>query len=88
MYDDKKHSSNSIKILFCDDEKKNKRNITKEQLVGHLPEHLAKILYRIMKEWRILSMEVIITGEKWCAPEGTWVLEGGIELPCTKYIYA
>lgn len=69
--DDNKHSSNAIKVLFRNDEKKkNELNITKEQLVGHvpetffLPERLAKILYPIMKEWRILSMKTINTGEK------------------------
>ena len=30
--------------------KKTKRNGTKEQLVGHMPEPLAKILYSMMKE--------------------------------------
>ena len=69
--DDNNHSSNAIKILFRNDEKKNNElNITMEQLVGHvpetffLPERLAKILYPIMKEWRILSMKTINTGEK------------------------
>lgn len=69
--DDNNHSSNAIKILFRNDEKKkNELNITMEQLVGRvpetffLPERLAKILYPIMKEWRILSMKTINTGEK------------------------
>ena len=33
-------------------------------------------------------MKAVITGGKRRAPEGTWVPGGGIELPCTYYIYA
>ena len=40
--DDKKHSSNVIKVPFRDDGKgKSKRNVTKEQLVENLSEPLA-----------------------------------------------
>ena len=40
--DDKKHSSNVIKVSFRDDGKgKSKRNVTKEQLVENLSEPLA-----------------------------------------------
>ena len=60
----------------------------KKKLVGHVPEALAKILYPMMNEWRILWMKAVITGEKRRAPEGTWVPGGGIELPCIYYIYA
>ena len=51
-------------------------------------EALAKILYPMMKVWRIIWMKAVITGGKRRAPEGTWVPGGGIELPCTYYIYA
>ena len=40
-----------------------------------------------MKQWKIYEIKAIITGEKRRAPEGTWVLGGGIELPCTYYLY-
>ena len=39
---------------------KNRRNVTNEQIVGHVPEPLAEILYQIMKEQCILSTKVII----------------------------
>ena len=43
--DANKHSINSIKFLFSDEKKKkNKRNLTKEQLVGHVPEPLSLLL--------------------------------------------
>jgi len=59
-----------------------------ENLLGHVPKALAKMLYLMMKEWQILWTEAVITGEKGFAPEVTWAPRGGIELPCTYYIYA
>ena len=47
--DDNQHCSNAIKVLFRDVEK-DKRNLTKEQPVGHVLEPLAKILYPMIKE--------------------------------------
>ena len=32
-------------------------------------------------------MTAEITGEKRRAPEGTWVLGGGIELPCVYFLH-
>ena len=87
--DDNKYNSNAIDVLFPIDEKKmKKRNVIKVQLVGHVAEPLAKILYPMMKKWCILSMRAIITGEKRRAPGGTWVPGGGTELPCLHHIYA
>ena len=59
----------------------------KETIVGHVPEPLAKILYPLMKEWKMLSLIAKI-GDKQRAPEGIWVPGGGIELPCTYFINA
>ena len=87
--DNNKHSGNSIKVMFRDDEKKKKKCIvTKEQLAGHVSEPLTKILYPMIKEWRILSVKAIITGGKRRESEGTWVLASGIELSCIHHIYA
>ena len=35
-----------------------------------------------------VSIEAIVTGEPRSAPEGTWVIGGGIETPCKYLIYA
>ena len=35
----------------------------------------------------MLEIEVEIMGEKGAAPEGTWVLEDGIKIPATFYVY-
>ena len=32
-------------------------------------------------------METVIPGDKVRAPEGTWVPGGGLQPPCTFYIY-
>lgn len=86
---DNKHSSNAIKFLFLDDEKKrNKCNVTRKQLVGHLPESLAKILYPMMKEWCILSIKAIITVQCRRAPESTWVPRVTCNYPVYIYLWA
>ena len=36
----------------------------------------------------IISVEAIVTGEPRSAPEGRWVIGGGIETPCKYLIYA
>ena len=36
----------------------------------------------------IVSIEAIVTGEPRSAPEGTWVIRGGIVTPCKYLIYA
>ena len=56
-------------------------------IVGHLPEALAEKLFPLMKEWKLYKVTATITGEKRRLPEGTWVLGGGIEVPCTYYLY-
>ena len=49
--DNNKHSINAIKFLFCHDGKKiNKFNVTKDQLVVHVPEQSAKILHIMVKK--------------------------------------
>ena len=40
-----------------------------------------------MKDWRILWMKAVIDGVHRRAPEGTWIPGGGIELPCTHFLY-
>lgn len=69
------HSNNAIAV------KKN------ENVVGHVPEALAAKLHPLMKNWKVHRITCVITGQERRAPEGTWVLGGGIELPCIYYLY-
>ena len=39
----------------------------------------------IISGGNIVSIKAIVTGEPRSAPEGTWVIGGGIETPC-KYL--
>ena len=67
-----KYSRNSIEI------KSKNTNVT----VGHVPEALAAILFPLRKAWKVYEIQAKITGKSRRAPEGTWVLGGGIEIPC------
>ena len=57
------------------------------KIVGHIPEPLAKILYPLMKSWKVYEITCTITGQSKKAPEGTWVLGWGIELQCRYFLY-
>ena len=77
---DNKYNTNAIKVESNAGKKE-------KQLVGHVPEPLAKILHPLMKDWRILWMKAVIDGVHRRAPEDTWIPGGGIELPCTYFLY-
>ena len=70
---DKKHSYNAIVV-------KSRNN----DIVGHVPETLAKKLFNFMKSQQIEIMNSEVTGDPRLAPEGKWVVGGGIEITC-KY---
>ena len=58
---------------------------TKEvDTVGHVPDLMAHALAPEI----IVSIETIVTGEPRSAPEGSWVIGGGIETPCKYLVYA
>ena len=62
---------------------------TKEgDTVGHVPDLPAHALAPEISGENIVSIEAIVTGESRSAPEGTWVIVGGIETPCKYLIYA
>ena len=56
-------------------------------MIGHFPETLVKILIPKMAKETILSLKAEVTGSPRDAPEGKWVLGGGIEIPCTYKVY-
>ena len=53
----------------------------KDVTVGHVPEALEAIFFPLHKAWKVYEIQAKITGESRRAPEGTWVLGGGIEMP-------
>ena len=55
---------------------------------GDVPDLLAYALAPEISGWNIVSIQAIVTGEPRSAPEGTWVIGGGIETPCKYLIYA
>ena len=57
----------------------------KNALLGHVPVALSQIICPMLKDGTIERMTAEITERK--ASEGTWVLGGGIELPCSYFIY-
>ena len=65
--------------------KSTKTKTKKETIVGHVSKLLAKILYPLVKEWKILSLIAKIDGDKQRAAEGIWDPGGGIELLCTYF---
>ena len=58
-----------------------------DAVLGHVPDALSQIICPMLKDGTIERMTGEITGEERKAPEGTWVLGGGIELPCSYFIY-
>ena len=63
------------------------RNQTKMPSLVTYPDALSQIICPMSKDGTIERMTGEITGEERKAPEGTWVLGGGIELPCSHFIY-
>ena len=65
---------------------------TKEgDTVGHAPDLLAHALALKISSGNIVSIDAIVaivTSEPRSAPDGTWVIGGGIETPCKCLIYA
>ena len=49
--------------------------------VGHVPDSLAKVLYKPLLEKEI-KMNCHVSGQSRNAPEGVWVQGGAIESPC------
>ena len=58
------------------------KTLNEGTVVGHVPEALAKKLQPLIKRWELYRVTAKVIGGKRKAPEGTWVLGGGIELPC------
>ena len=87
----------SVKVgdrLFCaiDPDNKHSDNTTvksgNDDIVGHVPETIAKKLFNFMKSQAIEIMDSEVTGDDpRPAPEGKWVIGGGIEIPSKYRLY-
>ena len=73
---DNKHCDNAIVVKSGSD-----------YIVGHVPETLAKKIFNFMKSQQIEIMDSEVTGDSRPAPEGKWVIGGGIEMPCKYRLY-
>ena len=80
--------------LFCTIEPDNKHrdnavvvNSGNDDIVGHVPETLAKKLSNFMKSQQIEIMYNEVTGDPRPAHEGKWVIGGGIEIPWKYRLY-
>ena len=67
---DNKHSDNTILVKSGDDD-----------IAGHVSETLVKKLFNFMKPQQIEVMNSGVTDDPRPAPEGKWVIDGGIEIP-------
>ena len=59
----------------------------KDNIIGHIPDALAQVICPFLKDGTVTSMTSEITAEARKALESTWVLGGGIELPCIYYLF-
>ena len=59
----------------------------RSQVIGQVPERLAKILTPMLEDGRLRKIDGWITGPECPVPEGTWSTGGGIELPCCYVLH-
>lgn len=84
---DNSRSKNSNAIVVKMEQEENEQRQSTDNKIGHVPDVLAQVLCPFLKDGTLTSMTGEVTGEARRAPEGTWVLGGGIELPCVYYIH-
>ena len=76
---DNKHSDNAIVVKQGNDDI--------DDIVGNIPETLAKKLFKFMKNQQTEIMESEVTGDPRPVPEGKQVISGGIYIPCKYILY-
>ena len=57
------------------------------QVIGHIPERLARVLTPMLEDGRLRRIDGWITGPERPAPDGIWRMGGGIELPCCYVLH-
>ena len=58
-----------------------------EEIIGHVPDSLAKILLPLMSAGIVMCINGRIIARQIHAPEGSWTQGGGIQIPCKYKIY-
>lgn len=56
------------------------------QMIGHIPERLARILTPMLEDGQLRKIDGFTTGPEWPVP-GVWRMGGGIELPCCYVLH-
>ncbi len=85
---DNRHSKDQNAIAVKKTEvQESEQKKAKDYIIGHVPDALAQVICPLLKNGTVTSMTGEITGEARKAPEGTWVQGGGIELPCSYYLF-
>lgn len=83
-----RHSKNQNAITVIKSKlKESEQEKAKDNIICHVPNALAQNTCPFLKDGTVTSMTSEITAEARKAPEGTWVLGGGIELPCVYYLF-
>ena len=59
----------------------------RKKVIGDIPCTLAKIIHGLMVEWKFHQLIAKNDGKYRSTAEGTWVLVGGIEIPCIYFLY-
>ena len=77
----------NVKRIKVEKEKKKKKKKSRAEIVGHVPEALAQVLYTLISTGKINVMKATVTRMHMDAPEGKWVPGGGVEIPCTNCVY-
>ena len=57
------------------------------KVVGYISDGLAKVRHGLMLEWKVLQIIPKIDGKHRCAPKGTWLSVGDIEISCIYFFY-
>lgn len=83
-----RHRKNENAIIVIKSElKESEQEKAKGNIIGHVPNALAQNTCPFLKDGTVTSMTSEITAEARKAAEGTWVLGGGVELPCVYYVF-
>ena len=64
-----------------------KHDVKNTKILYRKTRQISPGLFKLLSEWKVLNIATKITGKHRRAPEGTCVPGGGIEIPCTYFLY-